>query len=289
MPRVLDMLARWSCLAVAVQLAGCAQISETTRVRTLAVPGPRLLASEREVTERQLEVRWVQRGDSLSVELLEHRRCRVVDRVMVAREEHRTRRADAAIYWEYGLATVLLGLAAFSFARPDLFAVPAPVAGGELRDPKTGYKLGGVFMGLGTVALGAGIYDSVRARDHHRRSEVVELRPGPGAECDEPTLPATVRKLELQLGDHRSHATTDLEGRARFVLPGPEQWPPVPPAPADEPPGMDAASGPGAAQRRRWAGVLDLGLGRSVPLEVVLPYEQTVLTPSSGAAMSATR
>ncbi|HEY0135146.1 MAG TPA: hypothetical protein VGB85_13755 [Nannocystis sp.] len=283
------MLARWTCLAVAVQLAGCAQISETTRVHALAVPGPRLLGSERAVTERQLELRWVQRGDSLSVELLEHRRCQVVERVMVAREEHRTRRADAAIYWEYGLATVLLGLAAFSFARPDLFAVPTPVPGGELRDPKTGYKLGGVFMGLGTVALGAGIYDSVRARDHRRRSDVVELRPGPAVECDEPTLPATVRKLGLQLGEHRSQATTDLEGRARFVLPGPELWPPVPPAPADEPPGMDADSGPAAPQRRRWSGALDVGLGRSVAIEIVLPYDQTMLAPSSGAAMSVTR
>jgi hypothetical protein len=281
---------RWICLAVAVQLAGCAQISETTRVRTLAVPGPRLLSSERAVIERQLEVRWVQRGDSLSVEVLEHRRCQTVERVMVAREEHRTRRADAAIYWEYGLATALLGLAAFSFARPELFAVPAPVpGGGELRDPKTGYKLGGVFMGLGTVALGVGVYDSVRARDHRRRSDVVELRPGAVVECDEPTTPASVRKLELRLGEHRSHATTDLEGRARFVLPGPERWPPVPPAPADEPSGMDAGDGPVATQRRRWAGVLDLGLGRSVAFEVVLPYDQTALAPSSGAALSVAR
>lgn len=288
------MRTRWTCLAVAVQLAGCAQISETTRVRTLTVPGPRLLSSTQTVIERQLEVRWVQRGDSLSVELLEHRRCRVVERVMVAREEHRTRRADAAVYWEYGLATVLLGLAAFSFARPDLFAVPAPVPGGELRDPKTGYKLGGVLMGLGTVALGAGIYDTIRARDHRRRSDVVELRPGPTVECAEPSLPATVRKLELQLGDYRSHATTDLEGRAHFALPGPELWPPVAPAdePVDEPAGMDSAGDDSDAvtpRRRRWAGVLDVGLGRSVAFEVVLPYEQTALAPSSGAAMSVTR
>ena len=281
MLRGLDTLARWTCLAVALQLAGCAQISETTRLRV--VPRGEPLSIERKVIERQLEARWVQRGDSLAIELIEHRRCQVVERVAVLREEHRIRRADAAVYWEYGLATVLLGLAAFSLARPELFAVPEPVAGGELRDPKTGRRLGGVFLGLGTAALGAGIYDSVRARDRVHRSEGVVLRPGPTVECDAPSLPASARKLELQLGEHRSHATTDLEGHARFVLPGPELWPAADTAPVDEPAGMDSAPVP---QRRRWAGTLRLGPERSVVLEVVVPYEQTALAPSSGAAMS---
>ena len=281
---------RWTCLAVAVQLAGCAQISETTNFRTTPVSGRPVLSIERKVIERQLEARWVQRGDSLSVELIEHRRCQVVERVMAIREEQRVRRADAAIYWEYGLATVLLGLAAFSFARPELFAVSEPVAGGERRDPKTGRNLGGVFLGLGTVALGAGIYDTVRARDRVHKSEVVLLRPGPTAECDAPSLPASARKLELQLGEARSHATTDLEGRARFILPAPAMWPPAPPAlVADEPAGMDTADAPTASPRRRWAGTLVLGQGRSVVLEVVLPYEQTALAPSSGAAMLVAR
>jgi len=282
MLRALNMLARWTC--VAVQLAGCAQISETTRQHT--VPHGEPLSIERKVIERQLEARWVQRGDSVAIELIEHRRCQVVERVAAVRTEHLIRRADAAIYWEYGLATVLLGLAAFSLARPELFAVPEPVAGGELRDPKTGRRLGGVFMGLGAAALGAGIYDSVRARDRVRRSDVVVLRPGAAGDCDAPSLPASGRKLELQFGEHRSHATTDLEGRARFMLPGEEHWPTPDPAPADEPAGMDGAPVP---QRRRWAGILRVGLERSVVLEVVVPYEQTALAPSSGAAMSAAR
>jgi len=293
MPREPTMLARWTCLAVAVQLAGCAQISETTKFRTVPVAGTPVLSIERKVIERQLEARWVQRGDSLSVELIEHRRCQVVERVAAVREEHRIRRADAAIYWEYGLATALLGLAAFSFARPELFAVSEPVAGGERRDPKTGRTLGGVFLGLGTVALGASIYDTVHARDRVHRFGAVVLRPGPAADCDAPSLPASARKLELRLGEVRSHATTDLEGRARFILPGPEHWPPALPAPPDpapdEPDGIDTADAPAAPQRRRWAGTLDVGYGRSVVLEVVLPYEQTMLAPSSGAAMSVAR
>ncbi len=283
------MLARSLCItitSVAVMLTGCAQISTTTQLRTLPVPGARPLSIERRVVERQLEARWVQRGASLAVELIEHRRCQVVERVSAVREERSVRKADAAIYWEYGLAAVLLGLAAFSFARPELFAVPEPTgSGGELRDPKTGRRLGGVFMGLGTAALGVGIYDSVRARDRVHRSDVVVLRQGPAADCDEPSLPASARRIELQLGDYRSHTSTDLEGRARFVLPGPELWPAeVEAPPADEPAGLDSAPPP--PQRRRWAGTLKVGLERSMKLEVVLPYEQTTLAPSNGAAMS---
>ena len=298
------MTARWTCLAVAL-VSGCAQISATTEVRTLPVPGAQPLSIERRVVERQLEARWTQRGETLAVELLEHRRCQVVERVVAIREERSVRRADAAIYWEYGVATVLLGLAAFSFARPDLFARPeAPAAGmvGEKRDPKTGYALGGVFLGLGAAALGVSIYDTVRARDRLHRSEVVALRPGPAADCDQPVLPASQRRVELQLGEHRSHATTDLEGRARFVLPGPESWPAEPASEseqaskleqpseivADADAGMDvgASEAPQRPQRRLWVGSLTVGLERSVALEVVVPYDITAQVPSTGAAMS---
>lgn len=282
------MLARWTCLAVAASvLVGCAQISATTVLRTVPVPGARPLAVEQRVVERQLEARWLQRGDTLAIELLEHRRCQVVERLAAVREEHSVRRADAAIYWEYAAAAVLLGLATFSFARPDLFAVPEPAAGGKtLRDPKTGYALGGVFLGIGAAALGAGIYDSVRARDRTVRSSTVALRPGPAAECDAPTLPAVQRQLELQLGEFRSRVATDLEGRARFLLPGPELWPPEP-APAEAFTGMDTAAS--STTSRRWRGTLQIGLERRVEVEVVLPYDLTARVPSTGAAMSAAR
>jgi len=275
------MATRWICLALSGCLAGCAQISVSHELRTLPVAGARPMAIERRVVERQLEARWVQRGDTLAVELIEHRRCQVVERVAAIREERQTRRADGAIYWEYGVAAVLLGLAAFSFARPDLFAVPEATDMGELRAPRTGYALGGVFAGLGAGALGVGIYDSVRARDRVLRSDAVILRPGPAADCDEPSLPASQRRLELRLGEFRGHAVTDLEGRARFLLPGPALWPAV----EDEaPPELDGVATRPTA--RRWSGVLQVGLQRSVVVEVVLPYEHTALVPSTGAAMS---
>jgi hypothetical protein len=279
------------CLWVAAS-TGCAQISATTEVRTVPVAGARPLSIERRVIERQVEARWLQRGDTLAIELIEHRRCQVVERIAAVREEHSVRRADAAIYWEYGLAAVLLGLAAFSFARPDLFAAPEDDPAGEKRDPKTGYRLGGVFAGLGAAALGAGVYDTVRARDRVYRSDTVALRTGPAADCEQPSVPASQRRLALQLGEFRSHVSTDLEGRARFVLPGPELWPEQAPAPVDEMIGVDGAdeaNAPARAQQRRWAGTLTVGQGRSVALEVVLPYEATAQVPSTGAGMSAPR
>ncbi len=283
------MLARWTSLAtVASLLGGCAQISASTELRTVPVSGVPPLSIERRVVERQVEARWLQRGDTLSVELLEHRRCQVVEHVAAVREEHSVRRADAMIYWEYAAAAVMLGLAGIAFARPDLFAVPQPDVGGKTRrDPTTGRTLGGVFLGLGGAALGAGIYDTVRARDRVLRSNTVALRPGPAANCDAPTVPAAQRRLELQLGQFNSQVVTDLEGRARFLLPGTELWPPEADA-ADATNQLNETEG-GRPPARRWRGTLQVGLERSVAVEVVLPYDQTATVPSTGAAMSVDR
>lgn len=285
------MLARWTALAAAASLlGGCAQISAITELRTVPVSGVPPLSIERRVVERQVEARWSQRGDTLSVELLEHRRCQVVEHVAAVREEHSVRRADAMIYWEYAAAAVMLGLAGIAFARPDLFAVPEPDVGGKTRrDPTTGRTLGGVFLGLGGAALGAGIYDTVRARDRVLRSNTVALRPGPAANCDAPTVPAAQRRLELQLGPFNSQVVTDLEGRARFLLPGTELWPPEPEADATDASNQPNATEGGRPPTRRWRGTLQVGLERSVEVEVVLPYDQTATVPSTGAAMSVVR
>lgn len=282
------MLARWTSLAVATSLlGGCAQISASTELRTVPVPGAPPLAIESRVIERQLEARWQQRGDTLAIELLEHRRCQKVEHIAAIREERSVRRPDAAIYWEYAAAVVLLGIAGLTFARPDLFAVPeADVGGKTRRDPATGRKLGGVFLGLGTAALGAGIYDSVRSRDRVYRGNTVALRSGPTVDCDEPTVPAAQRQLELQLGQFHSQVATDLEGRARFLLPGPELWPPEEEDVQVPIPEVMEGS---LKRSRRWRGMLQVGLERWVEVEVVLPYDQTALVPSTGAAMSVAR
>ena len=284
------MLARWTSFATAASLlGGCAQISAITELRTVPVSGVPPLSIERRVVERQVEARWLQRGDTLSVELLEHRRCQVVEHVAAVREEHSVRRTDAMIYWEYAAAAVMLGLAGMAFARSDLFAVPEPDVGGKTRrDPTTGRTLGAVFLGLGGAALGAGIYDTVRARDRVLRSNTVALRPGPAAACDAPTVPAAQRRLELQLGQFNSQVVTDLEGRARFLLPGTELWPPEPEAEADQIDETNQLSQTDVARpsSRRWRGTLLVGLERSVEVEVVLPYDQTATVPNTGAAIA---
>ncbi len=201
-------------------LTACAQISATTEIRTLPVPGARPVATAPRVVERQLEVRWTQVGSVLSLELLEHRKCARAEHVSVVREETTVRRADAAIYWEYGAAAVLLGLAAFSFARPELFAVSVPEDNLVRRPARTGRLLGASFAALGSAALGAGIYDSVRARDTVTRTPAVLVRYGPVAACDDdPVVPASQRPLALLFGEHSDHAITDLHGHASFVLP----------------------------------------------------------------------
>jgi hypothetical protein len=282
------MLARWTSLALATSLlGGCAQISATTELRTVPVPNTPPLAIESRVIERQLEARWQQRGDTLAIELLEHRRCQKVEHIAAIREEHSVRKPDAAIYWEYAAAVVLLGIAGVAFARPDLFAVPeADVGGKTRRDPTTGRALGGVFLALGSAALGAGIYDTVRARDRVYRASTVALRPGPAVVCDEPTVPAAQRQLALRLGQFHSQVATDLEGRARFLLPGPELWPPEEEDVQAPIPEVMEGSRP---RSRRWRGTLQVGLERWVEVEVVLPYDQTALVPSTGAAMSVAR
>lgn len=270
---------RLALVVATIASTGCATISSTSSVRTL--PGGRTLDVQRRVVDRQLEARWVQQGDSLMVELVEHRRCQQVERVAAMREATDVRRADAAIYFEYGLAAVLLGLAAFSLARPELFAVQQRNSEGRLfRETKTGYALGGAFLGLGTAALGAGIYDAVRARDRVRRYEAVALQAGPAADCEAPTLPASQRELELQLGAHRGRGVTDLEGRVHFTLPGPEMWPQA----EREDPAMDG--GEPMVQRRGWKGSLRAGLSRDIAIEVVVPYDATLTTPHGGVARS---
>lgn len=272
------------CLAL-VAAAGCATISKREVTRTL--PGGRTLDVGRRVSERQLEARWVQRGDSLALELVEHRHCQRFERVMVTRERTDVRRADAGIYFEYAAAAVLLGLSALSFARPELFAVQSRDGEGRIvREPKTGYTLGGVFLGLGAGALGAGIYDSVRARDRVYRREEVAVQPGTAADCETPTLPAGRREIELRLGAHRGRGVTDLDGRIHFTLPGPELWPAQPPAQAPAP-GMDGLDdGATVPGQRTWTGTLRAGMARELAIEVVLPYEATRTTPRSGVARS---
>src|SRR5690606_38483551 len=151
------------------------------------------VARETKIVQRALEARWSQRGADLEVDLRELRMCQTVTHLPARQEERIVRRADAMIYWEYGLAAVALGVSALAFARPELFA-PEPTYDAErmqyVRDSKAGYVAGGLFSAVGAGLLAAGVIDSVRARDQVRRSDAVALRAGPVQACEPPEVPA---------------------------------------------------------------------------------------------------
>lgn len=209
-----------TCLLGALSV-GCAQFSAETEVRTTVTPGAAPILRETRAIAAELEARWTQRGDTLDVELLEHRLCTTVARVPARREERTIRRPDAMIYWEYGLAAVALGVSALAFARPGAFAAVTfnRDTGVYERDLRTGYTLGGVFAAVGTGFLIGGIVDTARSRDRVRVSDTSVLREDPAAPCDPPTAPAPGRPIELVVAGVAVPGVTDDAGRVRFTLP----------------------------------------------------------------------
>lgn len=212
----------YAALAVLGALpAGCARFSEETTVRTVAVPGAAPILRETRVVAAELEARWEQRAAEVDVALFEHRSCQTVARVPARREERTVRRPDATIYWEYGLAAVALGVSALAFARPGAFAAVTydKDAGAYVRDPKTGYALGGGFAAVGAGFLTGAIIDTVRARDQTRVLDATLLKEEPVAPCEPPVAPAGGRTVELVIGARSIAGATDDAGYVRFSLP----------------------------------------------------------------------
>lgn len=253
----------------AALVAGCAQISAESEIRTVVRPDARAILTEHRVAQVALEARWTQRGRALELELRELRSCRTVEHLPARQEERIVRRPDAMIYWEYALATVALGVSALAFARPELFAAE-PTWDDELgeyrRDPKTGYRVGGVLTAVGAGFLAAGIVDSVRARDQVRRSDVVALHEGPIRPCDPPGGPAGGRSLELAIGERALAGVTDADGRVRFLLPEMSQE-------TDESP-------------RTITATVRVGPRGALPISLVVPFGQTETAPHTGTVQS---
>lgn len=267
-------------LSVALGFGGalacaCAQISAVTEIHTVVRPDARPILSETRVVERALEVRWSQRGRDLELELRELRQCQSVAHLPARQEERIVRKPDGMIYWEYGLAAVALGVSALAFARPELFAAePAydPDRGHFRRDPKTGYRLGGLLGAIGSGFLTAAVVDTVRARDQVRRSDAVALREGPVQPCDPPASPAGARAVELVVGDRTLTGTSDLDGRVRFELPA-------------EAPENDMSEQPDDSLRPI-AASLRVGFVGTLPLALIAPYAQTLAAPHTGTVQS---
>jgi hypothetical protein len=256
--------------AGAALVAGCAQISSAVELHTVVRPDARPTLREDRVRAVALEARWIQRGRELELELRELRSCTLVEHLPARQVERTVRRPDAMIFWEYGLAAVALGVSALAFARPELFAAEPTFDTGAMeyrRDPKTGYRLGGVFTAIGTGFLAAAIVDTVRARDRVRASDTIAVREGPLRPCDPPDGPAGGRKLELVVGERAQGGVTDADGRARFLLPELSQEP-------DEAPRTIAAS-------------VRAGTAGALPISLVVPFSHTADAPHTGAVQSA--
>lgn len=259
---------------VAALAAACSQITSVTEIHTTVRPDARPVVTETKIVGSALEARWSQRGRELEVDLRELRMCMSIDHLPARQEERIVRKPDAMIYWEYGLAAVALGVSALAFARPELFAA-APRYDAErmayIRDPKTGYAIGGVFTAVGSGFLTAAIVDTVRSRDRVRTSDAVALREGPVQPCDPPAVAAGGRAITLAIGEQALVGTTDQDGRARFFLPAEA---------------ASELSPETASPARTIAAALQLGFAGTVLITLVAPYAHTAEVPHTGTAQS---
>lgn len=208
------------CVGLAV---GCAPIDSGSTVRVIPKPDtqPVVLATGHgPITARGAELAWQQRGSTLAVQIHETRRCRQVWHDPVIRIEEIERKAGGALYWEYGIAAATLGLGLAALIRPEPFSPELVNGAGErIVDRRGGYRIGGIFTGLGAIALGAGIYDTVRARDSVHYVDAYRVRLGDSTPCPRPKELLVDAPVELIIDEWSAEARTDETGLAIFELP----------------------------------------------------------------------
>gem|GEM_PF-6004877 len=206
-----------------VLMLGCAQIRSTTTVTLVPKSGakPRMIGTAAGVViARNVDARWRQELDVLTIELQEQRVCRQIVHVPVTRVERTERTASGSLWWEYGLAAVLIGAATFMLARPQsLSATHYDAQGNRVTDYTPSYRLGGIVGGIGVILLGAGIYDSIRSRDSATFADAYRLERGAAAPCSDPDASVGKQRVELIVGTWQASVVTDVRGQARFVLP----------------------------------------------------------------------
>jgi hypothetical protein len=288
-------------LATSIALGGCAQIKTSSKIEIVPKPGAKAIVigpPHGQVSARGIDTQWTQDGDSLEIELVQTRRCSAVRHEPVVRIERITRKAGGALYWEYGIAGAALALGLTALIRPDLFSQGSVSSDGEtIEDLRAGYRVGGILTGIGAIALGAGIYDTVRARDEVRYAEAYRVRAGEDTACARPSVPLGEQSVELIIGEWRSEEPTDRDGKVRFVLPPVEELglPPAPaatePAPAGNEPvahaeapvaadpdasaptGEMVAPAPPPVPVRVAKGVLRIDAAHALAIDFVVPYE----------------
>lgn len=230
MPAMPAMVRPLASLLAASLVLGCAPI-EVTTTHTLQPRAEPSLAFGEQLVDRHFAAEFVQLGPRVLVELREERVCSEVTHRPVMRIEHVERKAKGFIAWDFALAGAMGGLAATAFVRPQAFSPRLIDNNGRyIVDTTPAYVTGGIFAGIATLLLVAGIVNAIEARDESRYAAAYALELGPTQPCT--TLaeqPLAHAELELALldGELLVTATSDAEGRARFELPAwPEDLPP---------------------------------------------------------------
>ena len=277
-------------LAASVALAGCAQIKTSRQIEIVPKPGAKAIVigpPQGEITARGIDTSWRQDGDRLELELVQTRRCTGVRHEPVVRIERITRKAGGALYWEYGIAAASIALGLTGLIRPDLFSQASVTADGEMvEDLRAGYRVGGIFTGIGAIALGAGIYDTVRARDEVRYADAYRVKLGEDTACAHPSVPLGEHSVELIIGEWRSEEPTDPSGKVRFLLPPVEDLPAqdAPEAPEGAPAGEAAPEPtPAPIPVRIAKGVLRIDASHALTIDFVVPYDAPEAREHAGA------
>lgn len=229
--------------AALLTCSGCAQIDSRSTVQVTPRPElePRWLGEAKTVVGRDLSMVWSQSLSTVEIQLEEARTCRAVLHQPVDRVESVDRTIKhGALYWEYGAGAAILAVGLAALIKPEAFSPQAVNADGTPgRDTTAGYRLGGIFTALGAGLVGIGAYDTVRSRDTVTTTRAYQVTTGDKTPCISPSGPRTGVEVELVIGPWTSSATTDMNGLARFGLPGESQLGitlPEPPAPKPEPP-----------------------------------------------------
>jgi hypothetical protein len=218
-----------SLLAASLVL-GCAPI-EVTTTHTLQPRSEPPLALGEQLVDRHFTAEFVQLGPRVLVELHALRLCSEVTHRPVMRIEQVERKAKGFIAWDFALAGAMGGLAATAFAHPQAFSPRLFDNNGRyIVDTTPAYVTGGIFAGIATLLLAAGIVNAIKARDETRYAAAYALELAPQQPCTTlPEQPLAHAELALELldGELVVTATSDAEGRARFELPAwPEDLPP---------------------------------------------------------------
>lgn len=217
-------------LGVAIPSGGCAQIitRSSVEVTPRTETSPLAIPPGGEISGRGLEATWTQDGDRLSVHLEESRTCDSVRYVPVVRIERVDRRtAGGAMWLEYGLGAAALSGGLVGLIRPELFSQASTVNadGMVIKDKGTGYRIGGVLTGIGSVLLVAAVVDTVRTRNEVRYTDAYRRDPGGRIECRDPLVPLQAQTVELLVDEWSTVEPTNQDGGVRFLLPAVEELP----------------------------------------------------------------